>query len=347
MRSHPLKVVSRGPHSSITSYPSGGPNIAVDDEMEEIFWPSHEELVGEPIEMSMGERSRNHRAGDHSASKPTARTRPTGTLLELYDGRDAGTKFPFPIGSGSSLKTDERMLLSGAVRDFKDPEGTQQLQSDVEFEKVVSKLARTFPDFAIDCMDSEITNGLREIAEVLELDRVAIILTDLNAKNGTVSHWWGKEGVPPPPAGNIDEHYPWLSRHIINREIVCVSTPKDLPEEAVAERDYFRSVGLRSWLEIPLEVGGEQLGRMSTSTSHRFQTWDSRLVSQFRQAGDVFSGALARKRAAEARGGSEERFRVIANSVPMNLWMSGRDRLCSFANQSWLAFTGAAILNRP
>jgi formate hydrogenlyase transcriptional activator len=47
--------------------------------------------------------------------------------------------------------------------------------------------------------------------------------------------------------------------------------------------------------------------------------------------------------AAEALGESEEGFRSIANSVPVMLWMSGRTKLCSFVNRSWLAFTGRTI----
>jgi len=37
---------------------------------------------------------------------------------------------------------------------------------------------------------------------------------------------------------------------------------------------------------------------------------------------------------------SEERFRTMANTAPVMLWMSGPDKLCTFFNQGWLAFTG-------
>jgi PAS domain S-box-containing protein len=40
---------------------------------------------------------------------------------------------------------------------------------------------------------------------------------------------------------------------------------------------------------------------------------------------------------------SEERFRNIANCAPVLLWMSDRDKLCSFFNQGWLAFTGRSL----
>lgn len=36
----------------------------------------------------------------------------------------------------------------------------------------------------------------------------------------------------------------------------------------------------------------------------------------------------------------EETFRIMADSSPVLLWMSGRDALCIFFNQTWLNFTG-------
>jgi PAS domain S-box-containing protein len=40
---------------------------------------------------------------------------------------------------------------------------------------------------------------------------------------------------------------------------------------------------------------------------------------------------------------SEERFRTMANSAPVLLWMSGPDKLCTFFNQGWLSFTGRTM----
>lgn len=40
---------------------------------------------------------------------------------------------------------------------------------------------------------------------------------------------------------------------------------------------------------------------------------------------------------------SEERFRAMANTAPVLLWMSGPDKLCTFFNQGWLSFTGRTI----
>ncbi len=50
-----------------------------------------------------------------------------------------------------------------------------------------------------------------------------------------------------------------------------------------------------------------------------------------------------RKRAEEALRESEERFRLVADTAPALIWMSGTDKLCTFFNKGWLNFTGRSI----
>jgi PAS domain S-box-containing protein len=40
---------------------------------------------------------------------------------------------------------------------------------------------------------------------------------------------------------------------------------------------------------------------------------------------------------------SEERFRLVANTAPVMIWMSGTDKRCTYFNRPWLEFTGRSI----
>src|SRR5207247_4867213 len=50
-----------------------------------------------------------------------------------------------------------------------------------------------------------------------------------------------------------------------------------------------------------------------------------------------------RKIAEEELRESEARFRTVADSAPVLIWMSGPDKLCTFFNKGWLDFTGRTL----
>jgi PAS domain S-box-containing protein len=50
-----------------------------------------------------------------------------------------------------------------------------------------------------------------------------------------------------------------------------------------------------------------------------------------------------RKRNEDSLRESEERFRNMADTAPVLIWMSGRDKLCTYFNQQWLDFTGRTL----
>jgi PAS domain S-box-containing protein len=50
-----------------------------------------------------------------------------------------------------------------------------------------------------------------------------------------------------------------------------------------------------------------------------------------------------RKQAEAALKESEQRFRLVADTAPVLIWMAGTDKLCTYFNQPWLNFTGRSI----
>lgn len=56
-----------------------------------------------------------------------------------------------------------------------------------------------------------------------------------------------------------------------------------------------------------------------------------------------FIDVTDRKRAETVLQESEERFRLVANTAPVMIWMSSTDKLCNYFNSRWLEFTGRAL----
>jgi two-component system sensor kinase FixL len=57
----------------------------------------------------------------------------------------------------------------------------------------------------------------------------------------------------------------------------------------------------------------------------------------------VSMDVTAKKLAGDALRESEARFRSMANTAPVMIWMSGPDKLCTFFNKGWLDFTGRSL----
>jgi formate hydrogenlyase transcriptional activator len=51
-----------------------------------------------------------------------------------------------------------------------------------------------------------------------------------------------------------------------------------------------------------------------------------------------------RRQRADALSESEARFRSMADTAPVLIWMAGPDRLCTFFNRTWLDFTGRSLV---
>jgi two-component system CheB/CheR fusion protein len=57
----------------------------------------------------------------------------------------------------------------------------------------------------------------------------------------------------------------------------------------------------------------------------------------------VITNVTVRKQMEEALRESEQKFRSMANSAPIMIWISGTDKLCYWFNQVWLDFTGRSM----
>jgi PAS domain S-box-containing protein len=52
---------------------------------------------------------------------------------------------------------------------------------------------------------------------------------------------------------------------------------------------------------------------------------------------------VERNRISDALRESEERFRTMADTAPVMIWVSGTDKLCNYFNKGWLEFTGRTL----
>lgn len=233
--------------------------------------------------------------------------------------------------------------------EFANAEADQLFLFDVlgerlRFDNLLSRLSAAFINLPVAEVDGQIERGLQEIAEFLEIDRCGLAQFSENGQELLVTHSYATEGFSPFPRSDIAGGFPWITHQIRRGEIVRLARiPDDFPPNAEAERDYCLQAGLQSNLTIPFKVGESVLGAMSLESFRERFDWPEDLIQNLILLSEVFANALARKRADRVLRESEERFRLLAESAPVMVWMSGQDKLCTYLNHRWLDFTGRSL----
>jgi PAS domain S-box-containing protein len=142
---------------------------------------------------------------------------------------------------------------------------------------------------------------------------------------------------------NAKVMFPWFYANLERGQTVVVPDVSMLGEEASEDKRNLGIYGTKSTVVVPLFVGGVWLGVLSFSAVRQRRNFPEDLVKRFQFLADVFTNVLARKRADEALSDSEARFRIIADSAPVLIWMAGPDKLCTFFNKPWYDFTGRSV----
>jgi len=341
----------------------------------------------------------------------------------------------------------------------------ESLRELLAFEHLLTEISQSFVNLPEERLGPHIEKSLGRIGEFLHVGRMVLHQYSHDGAEMVVTFSWLAPGVSAGPQAVRTSQFPWWTGRLLRGETVLISDPDELPVEASAERDYIRTHRSLSVASVPLKAGGEYFGSLSFSSTTRRVEWGKALVERLKMLAEIFSNALIRKRAQDARfrhaavvessddaiisksldgiiqswnagaerifgyteaevvgqsifilvppelrdeedalldalhkgervahletvrvakdgkrvdvsltvspvrdsagklvgaskiarditdrkraervlRESEERFRLVANTAPVLIWMSGKDKLCTFFNQGWLDFTGQTL----
>jgi two-component system, NarL family, sensor kinase len=228
------------------------------------------------------------------------------------DLRDV-VRCPHPVGS---QRLDTLTLdLCDALKEAGCPLATP-VQERLRFETLLAELSATFVNLSAGEVDSQITSALQRLVVFLGLDRGGLAELLLDQKKLVITHSYHLPGVPPQPPTIVDDQLPWYAAAIRGGEpLRLAALPDDLPPEAKAEREYCLQAGLKAHVMIPLKVMGSVVGAIGFASFRGSRDWSDDLIQRLRLVGEIFTNALARKRADEALRAREQALRQTRESL--------------------------------
>jgi signal transduction histidine kinase len=199
-----------------------------------------------------------------------------------------------------------------------------ELQREAEFQRLISELSTYFIDLRADKIDIGIDSALSQIAQALEVDRLSMFEFVNNGTDLRMTHCSTKEAE----RGRVNlltgQDFAYGIARLSNNQSLVLPNLDQVAEMSAKEREFMRSRGIEACVFVPLEAGEEVLGALCFISKVERQ-WSEGLVEQFKMLAQIFSNALARKRADEALLTSELLKGAILSSLSSNVVVTDRN----------------------
>jgi GAF domain-containing protein len=183
------------------------------------------------------------------------------------------------------------------MHDAPEPDAAWQV---LRFERLLADLSATFIHLPAQDIDRAMDESLERIVTALAIDRATLNRVSSMTGRVEVTHSFAVEGVAPlAKARSDEERSPWAMAMALANRMIVFERLDDLPPEAGADKENFRSLGLKSHVTIPIFVAGQLRGGLSFGCVQAERRWPRDLLSRMRLLASVFGSALARKHAQE------------------------------------------------
>ncbi len=229
-----------------------------------------------------------------------------------------------------------------------------ELEERFKFEFLLSTLSATFVNVSTDEVVHQIERAVESIVNYLRVERGTVF--DFTEEEGTrIIYSYAAPGIPQ-TTGENSRTFPWYFEILSRGEVIQLESRRDLPAKAQVELELGQQLGIKSYLAIPLQVGGRILGGLGFATFTAEHTWPDELVARLRLLGNVFANALMRqqteKALARAREAAEQsrrqaaqvesyrRFRELLEDIDLIAVILDRDGNITFANEHVLRLCG-------
>ena len=193
----------------------------------------------------------------------------------------------------------------------------ESLKERLRYERLVSQISARFLNVTPDEIDREIEGALKEIADFFRVTHSVLIRAWREEHRAGITHAAHAEDVPPTPIGeNLYPALPWISRMCEQGQIIRAATLDELPAEAAVDKEFYRNLGVRSFLIVPVILEGSPAYAISISSRREERAWPEDYIPRVTLLGEILVSTLERKRAESSAMQKTEELDRFFNVTP-------------------------------
>lgn len=211
------------------------------------------------------------------------------------------------------------MNRKAAILTYPDDSGDR-----LRFEEMISNLSARIINLPPEQLDSEIELALKRVLEFFQVDRCGLLYLLPGKDAWIISHVAYSEHAAPVPKGTELPRSinPWAyDKLATKREAVVFASVDDVPDEAEVDKQTWIKWGIRSNLVIPILTGEPVVHFIAINAVQKERVWPTAFIPRLQLLGEIFVGALERRKADQALRESEERLNLAASSAEAGLWI--------------------------
>jgi formate hydrogenlyase transcriptional activator len=234
---------------------------------------------------------------------------------------------PWSLVNSGSLATPSVATTAGTgahATNMAAPDTNEQREETailLQFEILVADISARFLRTLPQDVEGEIDGALKNILEFFDADICALWCVDPEANAAFLSHSQLAVSLPLiPEKFNLGPSAPWLTANTARGNVTLMHSLDELPAQAEPDRLWNASLGVRTFLLLPVKVGGTVRYALQLAYTRRGPAWLAEYVPRLRLLSEVLVSALERSRGVVALQQAEARLSLAAGLAGAGLW---------------------------
>ena len=219
----------------------------------------------------------------------------------------------------------------------------EELRFRLGFERLITSVSADFVTRDWQNIDSGVQSALARVARFTNADRAFVGVLREDGLTVDVPYEWVAPGTAPLKdrfQGFSMVPFTWFNSLMQQGRVCYVTDPHDMPPEAHAEQEIFRTLGLRSLLCVPMMAAKRLMGYMGVQTVKHDLHLHEETITLMRVAAQIIAAALSRKHSEQVLHNNQIRLQRMVDANLMGVFFWDHRGMVTDANDEFLRIAG-------